>query len=248
MLAQGNGLYRCGSCNKVSNALQNLFDHRPEPDEEPASATKDSRQLPVLGNTEKESDAPTSEVSEVSDVSDVSDEEEFELLRTAGFAQKPESGAGENKVWGAAAAVMVIVTALNLFFVSGDKLMANASVHATLESIGAIDAPPEEAFRALDLLHLASSEMHSHPTLDETLVLNATIVNRADRKQAFPDLLITLYDTQNQPLASRIFPPEQYLPAGSSIEDGMPPGAYLPVIMELLDPGKHAFGFEMKFL
>lgn len=239
MLAQGNGLYRCGSCNKVSNALQNLFDDWPGEDEKPASGGADSRQLPVLGGeSQDELTAPL----------EPADEEELDLLGAAGFATPAKSRGADNKVWGAAAIVMVAVTVLNIMFVSGGQLMANPTVHAALEKIGAIEEAPEKEYRNLDLLHLASSEMHSHPTLDETLVLNATIVNRADREQSFPDLLITLFDSQHQPLASRIFPPEQYLPNGSNIEDGMPPGAYLPVIMELLDPGKHAVGFEMKFL
>lgn len=237
LLAQGNGLYRCGKCSKVSNALQNLFDNRPAESDVSPSADAETRQLPVLGGADEQSQELESEVSG----------EEAELLRAAGFGVQAGESGGERKAWGAAAMVLVAVTMLNLFFVSGNKLMAQPSIRAALQGIGAIEAPPEPKYRNLDLLHLASSEMHSHPTLDETLVLNATIVNRADREQPFPQLQITLYDAQNQPLASRIFPPEQYLPKGSGTDDGMPPGAYLPVIMELLDPGKHAVGFEMKF-
>jgi predicted Zn finger-like uncharacterized protein len=237
LLAQGNGLYRCGNCNKVSNALQNLFDNMPAEGDVPPSADDESRQLPVLGGAHEQSPDQESEVSE----------EEAELLRAAGFREQADKSGGERKAWFAAAIVLVAVTFANLFFVSGNKLMAQPSIRAALQDIGAIETPPEPQYRNLDMLHLASSEMHSHPTLDETLVLNATIVNRADREQAFPKLQITLYDAQNQPLASRIFPPEQYLPNASGNDDSMPPGAYLPVIMELLDPGKHAVGFEMKF-
>ena len=240
ILAQGNGLYRCGRCNKVSNALQNLFDRWPESGDSPETGLTGTRQPPVLGQParadERSHDAPA-EVSE----------EEAELLRTAGFHDVPSEPSGGRRFWGAAAIVMVAVTLLNLFFVSGDALLAQSAVRSALQGIGAIEAPPEPVYRNLDLIHLASSEMHSHPTLDDTLVLNATIVNRADRKQPFPALQVTLLDAQSQPLASRVFAPEEYLQPGSGRAAGMPPGAYSPVIMELLDPGRHAVGFVIKF-
>jgi hypothetical protein len=244
LLAQGNGLYRCGKCNKVSNSLQNLFDRWPEAGEQSSSGQSGSRQPPVLGAPLEANKIPPDDDPGAEEVS----EEEAALLRAAGFAdtsqEKPRTA---RMAWVGAVIVMGAVTLMNLFFVSGDALLAQPSIRGALERVGAIEPQPEPVYRNLDLLHLASSEMHGHPTLDETLVLNATIVNRADRKQPFPALQVTLFDAQNQPLSSRVLAPQEYLPARSSPDSGMPPGAYLPVILELLDPGDHAVGFEMKF-
>lgn len=235
LLAQGNGLYRCGKCNKVSNALQNLFDRWPEAGEDARTGRPGTRQPPVLGKEQEDSESQAFEISE----------EEAALLRGGGFGARDE--ARGRRAWAIAAVVMAVVTVFNLLFVSGEALLAQPAIRSALQDIGAIEAAPEPVYRKLDLLHLASSDMHSHPTLDETLVLNATIVNRADRDQPFPALQVTLFDAHNQALASRIFKPEEYLPAGSDPKAAMPPGAYLPVIMELIDPGEHAVGFEMKF-
>ena len=235
VLAQGNGLYRCGHCRKVSNALQNLFDHWPDADEAPVSAQFKQRQLPVLGSEHPLETPPAGE-----------DEEDFELpddlLEAWG---EPTSRSRRN--WAIAAGAMAVVTLLNVVFVSGDALLAQPSIRGALQGMGLVEAPAAQTWRDLDLLHLASSEMHSHPTLDDTLVLNATIVNRADRAQPYPALQITLLDAQAQPLAARVFVPEEYLPDGAGAQTGMPPGDYLPVIMELRDPGSHAVGFEMNF-
>jgi len=237
LLAQGNGLYRCGKCNKVGNALQNLFDHLPEAGESPSSAHLENRQPPVL----------SARIELGDDSEDRAPDDDFALPEPDGFGIASKTSARGRNAWTAAAIVLLAVTLLNLFFVSGDALLAQPTVRAALESIGVVDVSPEPAYRNLELLHLASSEMHSHPTLDETLVLTATIVNRADREQPFPKLQVTLFDAQNQALASRILAPEEYLAAESRSGSGMPPGAYLPIIMELLDPGDHAVGFEMKF-
>lgn len=241
LLAQGNGLYRCGKCGKVSNALQNLFDSWPEAGDKPSSDGVASRQPPVL-ETKLELHAAAED-----DGRGPLPEDMPPLPADIDLQGEPVDHSRGRKVWTAAAIVMVAVTMLNLFFVSGDALLAQPSIRSALQKVGAMDAPPEPVYRNLELLHLASSEMHSHPTLDETLVLNATIVNRADKKQPFPALQVTLFDAQNQPLASRLFSPHEYLPPTSGSDPGMPPGAYLPVIMELLDPGDHAVGFEMKF-
>lgn len=238
LLAQGNGLYRCGECNKVSNALQILFDFPPETDDNPSSAGSASRQPPVLGGASDQDASLEAEVTE----------EEAQLLRAAGFTDlhgTPKSG---RNFWLIGVIVLGIVTLVNVFVISKDELIAQPTVRSALESMGVVDPVPEHVYQNLELLHLASSEMHSHPTLDETLILNATIVNRADQTQAFPSLQITLFDAQNQPLAMRIFAPDEYLQSNNGPGDGMAPGAYLPVIMELLDPGQHAVGFEMKFL
>lgn len=245
LLAQGNGLYRCGKCNKVSNALQNLFDQWPGAGDKPTTPEAGNRQPPVLGlPSEPGNGQPAEAPTEISD-------EEAALLKAAGFGAQaePTSSAPANgqRAWMAAAAAMGVVTLLNLFFVSGDALLASPSIHGALEKVGLADPAPAPLYRNLELLRLASSEMHSHPTLDEALILNATVVNRADREQPFPALQITLFDAQNQPLAARVFGPEEYLPSTSDLDSGMPPGAYLPVIMELMDPGQHAVGFEMKF-
>ena len=45
LLAQGSGRYRCGKCNKTSNALEHLFDDWPAAGDKPAGAGD----LPVLG-------------------------------------------------------------------------------------------------------------------------------------------------------------------------------------------------------
>lgn len=242
LLAQGNGLYRCGNCNKVSNALQLLFDYRPEADDQPSNAGSTSRQPPVLGsNADTEESANREITQELS-------EEEAQLLRAAGFHNLQQSSRSTQKFWVIAAIVLGMATLANVYFVSGDALMAQPSVRSALAGIGLVEALPEHEFKQIELLHLASSEMHSHPTLDETLILNATIVNRADQTQAFPSLQITLFDAQNQPLALRVFEPSEYLHGDYGPGNGMAPGAYLPVILELLDPGQHAVGFELRFL
>jgi len=90
--------------------------------------------------------------------------------------------------------------------------------------------------------------MHSHPTRAGILVLSLTFVNLAQRPQMFPTLEITLLDGSNQPIAQRRFQPTDYLRNGADTESGLATDVFLPVLLELGDPGERAVGFEIQFL
>jgi hypothetical protein len=105
------------------------------------------------------------------------------------------------------------------------------------------EAPSEASGRGQ--IQLVDKDMRSHPERADTLRLSATIVNRAALHQAFPGLEVILMDSSGQPIASRRFEPSEYLTSGADIEGGMTPEAYLPVILDLADPGRQAVGFEL---
>lgn len=65
-----------------------------------------------------------------------------------------------------------------------------------------------------ELLNIEASDLQSDPAQPAGVItLTATVRNRAPFPQAFPAFELTLTDTQDQPLASRILTPAQYLSA-----------------------------------
>ena len=107
--------------------------------------------------------------------------------------------------------------------------------------------PPEAPFQDLDQIELVSRDMRSHPVQPGVLRLSATIVNRASRAQAYPRLEVIMTDAAGQTLVKQNFDPETYLARDADIEAGMSPEAYLPVTLDLDDPGDQAVGFELHF-
>jgi hypothetical protein len=97
-------------------------------------------------------------------------------------------------------------------------------------------------------IQLVSRDMHTHPTRSGILVLSLTFVNLSQRNQEFPELEITLMDAANQPVAQRRLQPVDYLRPGADIQTGLAADVYLPVLLELGDPGDQAVGFEIRFL
>ena len=227
LLAQGGGKYRCGKCNKVSNALEALFDNWPDASE---SAAKEGS-LPELGIAI-----------------------DLKAQKDAGFSGgetlAEEEGAGTRRhvsrlAWSIAALVLLVVMVINLADLFRKPIQENVKVQQGLAKVGLREMPVEKPFRDLALIQLVASEMRSHPTRLKALRLSATIVNRAGRAQAYPILEVILLDLKGQALASRKFEPAEYLAEGADIGGGMSSEAYLPVVLDMADPGQQAVGFEL---
>jgi predicted Zn finger-like uncharacterized protein len=105
------------------------------------------------------------------------------------------------------------------------------------------DLPP---WRDLTAFELTSRNVQSHPKFDRALLLDATFVNRSARPQPYPDLLVTFLDSAERPVASRRFHPAEYLSAQPTTS--LTAGAEAHVVLEILDPGDRALGYEFTFM
>jgi predicted Zn finger-like uncharacterized protein len=84
-----------------------------------------------------------------------------------------------------------------------------------------------------DLMSIESSDLESDPAHENRVVLNALLRNRAPYAQAFPDLELTLNDTNDKPLARRTFKPKDYLPLTENEQTGLLPNHELSVKLQL---------------
>lgn len=233
LLAADGGRYRCGKCQKTCNALESLFDQWPAAAEQAPGPAP----TPTLGlSIDLEQAARARQAPEGSG------------LDTGGEDAEPRSrGPWLRLAWIAAAIVLAGVIAWEVAEFHGTPLPQRPEIERLLVRLGLREAPPPPVFRDLDRIHLVSRELRTHPVAPGRLVLKATIVNRAARKQPYPDLEVTLLDAAGQALSSQRFTPRDYLAAGADRSAGMAPQAYLPLTLELDDPGERAVGFELKF-
>jgi len=84
-----------------------------------------------------------------------------------------------------------------------------------------------------DLMSIESSDLESDPAHENRVVLNALLRNRAPYAQAFPDLELTLNDTNDKPLARRTLKPKDYLPPQENEQTGLLPNHELSVKLQL---------------
>ncbi|HEX5338939.1 MAG TPA: DUF3426 domain-containing protein [Gallionella sp.] len=84
-----------------------------------------------------------------------------------------------------------------------------------------------------ELMSIESSDLEANPNHENLITLNALLRNRAAYAQAFPNLELTLNDSQDKPLARRIFKPSNYLPPVENEATGLLPNHELNIKIPL---------------
>lgn len=228
LLAQGGGRYRCGKCKQSNDALACLFDEWPDAGDRPPAAGD----MPVLGLA-IDMEAAARSRQEAIDAAD----EVAAAMPSAGHNRAMRFG------WMALAAA----TLITVIFLAADYFGRPLPMRDTLVRFGVLDPLPSEPYRNLSYIHLVSRDLRTHPTRPGALQLSATIVNRAARTQPYPVLEVLLLNSAGMELSRQRFEPKDYLARGIPRDSGMTPQAYLPLVLDLDDPGARAVGFEINF-
>lgn len=84
-----------------------------------------------------------------------------------------------------------------------------------------------------DLLSIETSALETEPGRPGTVVLSATLRNRAAYVQSYPLFELTLTDYQDKLAARRIFQPQEYLPRDAVAKNGMPANEEVDVKLHL---------------
>lgn len=229
LLVRAGGRFRCGKCNKTGDALEALFDEWPAAGARPA----DRGDLPVLGIQ-----------------LDLGRAARSRLEGDEASGDEPESPPGGRSwliplSWIGGALVLSAVVGWQLLTYFGDDSAGGSAWQSALISLGLAEAPPATPARDLTRIAVVSRQLAENPQRSGKLSLAATIVNRASHRQPFPRIEVLMVDANGRIVARQGFWPADYLAGGS--EAGFAAGAYLPLTLELDDPGPAAVGFELRF-
>lgn len=227
-LSHARGLVQCGSCGRAFSALSFLFDEWPSGEAHRPASGPDAT-LPVLGAGGENSTQDDPD--------------------TADTAETDHPGITPRQLaWTVATALLVLLTIANIGWTFRQPLLDNPRINTWFKQAGFLQVEEQGLLKDPQKIQLVSRDMHTHPTRSGILVLSLTFVNLAERSQVFPELEITLMDTANEPVAQRRLRPEEYLRDGADTLAGLASDVYLPVLLELGDPGDRAVGFQIQFL
>ena len=96
-----------------------------------------------------------------------------------------------------------------------------------------------------DLLSIESSGLEADPAHEDQIILNALLRNRAPYAQAFPSLELTLNDTQDKPIARRVFRPTDYLPRPENETTGLLPNHEINLKLRLNTANLKPVGYRL---
>jgi len=113
------------------------------------------------------------------------------------------------------------------------------SIRALYSTIGAPVAPPAN----LSAYQLRQWGVTGDPAGDGTLRVRASILNTAAQLEPYPLLRVTLANRFGGGIGTRDFEPSEYL--GKPTAKMLAPGERADAMLDILDPGKSAEGFEI---
>ena len=99
--------------------------------------------------------------------------------------------------------------------------------------------------RKEDLMSIESSELETIPAQASFITLNALLRNHAPYSQAYPNLELTLTDTQDKSLARRTFRPSEYLKPNDNEKQGLASNHELSVKLNLDTTDLKPSGFRL---
>ena len=149
--------------------------------------------------------------------------------------------------WVTAAVLLAAIVLFKLADFYDQPVAEQPIVRSTLETLQLREQEPEQPYRDLDQIHLVSRELVALSPGSGALQLNATIVIRANLRESFLILAVSLLEAEGAAVCSHEFQLVEFIAdkAGSGL--GLKPHAFLPLSLELDDPGLVGVGFELLF-
>lgn len=227
-----NGLVRCGRCQAVFDAVENLYDDEPSPQlslpimtEEPAppQTPPSAQEQPASGADRTTEETPPLTLAQ-------------QVIVAEELPQAVRKPAGKSRRWpwaiGSLLLLIVLLAQAAYFFRVELAARLPGLKPALAAYCGLLQCSiplPQQA----DLMSIESSEMEADPSRASVITLNATLRNRAPYAQAFPDLELTLTDMQDKALVRRTFRPAEYLQHGEDEKQGLAPNRETGVKLHL---------------
>lgn len=96
-----------------------------------------------------------------------------------------------------------------------------------------------------DLLTIDDSDLKEDAVYKGLIHLTSTIINNAHYAQAYPQLELTLTDANDIPILRRAFKPNEYLPATTNFDAGIPAGEEVRVNLPVTASGESVTGYRV---
>ena len=271
-LAKAGGRARCGGCREVYSAVDSLFEDLPEAREALGVSRQQAEDLAATAAQDKAAaEAAAQDQAKAAAEDKIAAEAEAKAKAAAELQAKSRthSAAEAHELpamqvpkadWSQGPLkVPSVFSALAIVFLL--LLFASQWVYFNRAVLAAEEGwrPHMEQFckflrcslpMQVDLaqLELLNRDVRQHPRVKEALLVNATLSNRAGFTQPYPVLEVSFTDLGGNTVAARRFRPIEYIIDSYTIKRGMPPGEPVPVVLEIVDPGKVAASYQFGFL
>lgn len=205
-LAQHQGKVRCGECLHVFDATEQLI---------PSPADEASIKLVVEPSASKNK-ASFSFASSNTSLED----QPYNADESALAPSAPAKGSRLVAILLASSLGLVVIAQAS-YFLRNDIALYYPKLKPILVQACVPLACSIELPKKIDLIVIDDSNLQEDETHTGLIHLSSTLINQATFNQAYPNLEVTLTDTEDKPQLRRIFKPTEYLPADSNLSAGI---------------------------
>lgn len=238
-LNQHGGKVRCGQCLQVFDARAQLISVTKDADNAADSSSLNDQASSII-------DAPPTQTASIpesaKDSSAITSTENSEdtASKQPSFMgdtikkNKNRSNIATNKsrvvLWTCASLLLLLIAAIQSIYFLRDEIAIyypNSKpylVQACQKLSCSINLPKKIEFIVIDDSDM--QEDANHPGL---VRFASTLINSGHHVVAYPNLELTLTDVEDKPVLRRIFKPNEYLPAGTIIADGIQANAEISI-------------------
>jgi predicted Zn finger-like uncharacterized protein len=164
-------------------------------------------------------------------------------LGTYDLQQQPARPAGPFALWLAVAVVSALLLVGQVVHRNREALTAHGPLAPALRFLYSSIGAPLHSAPNFAVYQLRQWGVTGDPGADATLRVRASILNTSALLQPFPLLRLTLANRYGTRIGARDFEPGEYM--GKPIARSLSPGETVDAILNILDPGKDAEGFEI---
>ena len=256
------GDVRCGHCAHVFNGFTTLTTVQ-EPEADDSSNTLGARTdvLPAPGLSDQTvlpstlpHEITTSDVASAT-ISAITQEPAAEVSDTASamlehYPYDSVQPCKSQRSWGFASLfLLLLLTGQAAYFYRTEISVLAPDTRPYLEQYCELLRCTIPPLQQAELLSIESSDLRADPAQDAgVVILTATVRNYASFPQAYPVLELTLTDIQDQPLASRIFTPGEYLGGDVNPAQTIAPAHEVDIRLHLASSDLNAAGYRLFLL
>lgn len=215
------GMVRCGRCQTVFNAVENIYSPPQQLDlplalDDIADATGlfsvYDPNADKYGTVTISAEAAARKSNDFSHIPDVF------------IAQRYKPATRKQTIWYSIGSLfLVLVLALQaIYYYRVDIAARVQGAKPVMLKVCAVFKCKLPLPQKIDLITIESSELEADPTLANIITLHALLRSRAPYAMSYPDIELTLTDTQDVALARRSFTPGEYLSSIDDINNGFP--------------------------
>lgn len=258
-LAAHNGMVRCGRCNTVFSAKENLHDDTPDPQLDLPILTQENQPAvaAVPAETSESTEihnppepAPTLEAATSSADKDTEPETLAQkiLFQENSPAIEPAHPAPPRRRWPwlvASLLLLLLLAAQAVYFYRIDIAARLPGLKPALNSYCSLLACAIPLPQRPELMSIESSDLEADPQQASIITLSALLHNRAAFTQAYPSLELSLTDTEEKIVARRIFVPEEYLKIGTEEKLGLAANREISIKLRLNTTDINPAGYKL---